>query len=152
MLVEKSSLEIRLSTSAAPRLIITFLGMIFSTSTLSRMLYLYTITRAGNVIFILLQWKLFILTFFITAKFFTASIVVAQMYQFSLNLNSLLQNFSLTSNYLGTYSVGVERVDCIPNRALDPLLSTVFLLHNGLSWRGEIQRENNAKPLIYMHK
>ena len=45
VLVEKSSLELWLSTSAAPRLIITFLGMIFSTSTLSRMLYLYNITR-----------------------------------------------------------------------------------------------------------
>ena len=42
MIVEKkSSLEIWLSTSAAPRLIITFLRMIFSTITLSRMLYLY---------------------------------------------------------------------------------------------------------------
>ena len=34
------------------------------------------------------------------------------MYQFSLNLNSLQQKFSLTSNYLGTNSVVVKRVDC----------------------------------------
>ena len=45
MIVEKSPLEIWLSTLAAPRLIITFLGMIFSTITLSRMLYLCNITR-----------------------------------------------------------------------------------------------------------
>ena len=32
------------------------------------------------------------------------------MYQFSLNLNSLQKKFSLTSNYLGTKAVGVERV------------------------------------------
>ena len=43
MIVEKSSLKIWLSTSAAPRLILTFLGIIFSTITLSRMLYLYNI-------------------------------------------------------------------------------------------------------------
>ena len=48
-----------------------------------------------------IQCKLFIVTFFITAKFFTTSIVFAQMYQFSLNLNSSQQKFSLTSNYLG---------------------------------------------------
>ena len=54
-----------------------------------------------------------IATFFSTAKFFTMSIVFAQMYLFSLNLNSLQQKFSLTSNYLGTNSVVVKRVDCI---------------------------------------
>ena len=46
----------------------------------------------------------------ITAKFFT-SIVFAQMNWFSLNLNSLQQKFSLTSNYLGTNSVVVKKVD-----------------------------------------
>ena len=40
-------------------------------------------------------------------------IVFAQMYHFSLNLNSFQQKFSLTSNYLGTNSVVVKRVDCI---------------------------------------
>ena len=35
------------------------------------------------------------------------------MYQFSLNLNSLQQKFSLISKYLGTNSVIVKRVDCI---------------------------------------
>ena len=59
-----------------------------------------------------IQWKLFTTTFFISAKFFT-SIVFAQMYQFSLNLNTLQQKFSFTSNYLGTNSVVVKRVDCI---------------------------------------
>ena len=49
MLVEKSSLQIRLSTSAAHRLIITFLGMIFSTNILSRMLYFYIIITLVNV-------------------------------------------------------------------------------------------------------
>ena len=48
-----------------------------------------------------------------TAKFFITSIVFAQIYQFSLNLNSLQQEFSLTSNYLGTNSVVVKRVDFI---------------------------------------
>ena len=62
---------------------------------------------------LVVQWKLFIATFFITAKFFTMSIVFAQMYQFSLKLNSLQQKFSLTSNYLGTNNVAVKRVDCI---------------------------------------
>ena len=33
----------------------------------------------------------------------------------------------------------------IPNRTLDPLFSEVLL-----SWRGEIQIENNKQPLIYM--
>ena len=56
--------------------------------------------------------KLFILTLFITAKFFTTSVVFAKMYQFSLNLSSLQLKFSLTSNYLGTNTV-VKRVDCI---------------------------------------
>ena len=37
----------------------------------------------------------FIVTFFTTAKFFTMSIVFAQMNQFSLNFNSLQQKFSL---------------------------------------------------------
>ena len=60
----------------------------------------------------MIQWKLFTVTFFITATFFTTSIVFAQMYQFSLNLNSLQQKFSLTSNYLETNSVVVKRVDC----------------------------------------
>ena len=55
-----------------------------------------------------LQRKLFMATLFITAKFFTTSILFAQMYHFSLDLNSLQQKFSLTSNYLGTNSV-VER-------------------------------------------
>ena len=45
------------------------------------------------------------------AKFFTKSIAFAQMYQFNLNLNSLQQKFSLTSNYYGTNSVVVKRVD-----------------------------------------
>ena len=35
------------------------------------------------------------------------------MYQFSLNLNSLQQKFSLTSNYFETISVVVKRIDCI---------------------------------------
>ena len=55
---------------------------------------------------------LYILTLFITAKFFTISVVFAQMYQFSLNLSSLQQKFSLTSNYLGTNTVIVKRFDC----------------------------------------
>ena len=41
------------------------------------------------------------------------SIVFAQVYLFSLILNSLQQKFSLASNYLGTNSVAVKRVDCI---------------------------------------
>ena len=48
-----------------------------------------------------------------TAKFFTPSIVFAQMYQFSLNLSSLQQKFKLMSNYLGTNSAVVKRFDCI---------------------------------------
>ena len=40
--------------------------------------------------------KLFIATFFTTAKYFTTSIIFAQMYQFSLNLNLLQQKFCLT--------------------------------------------------------
>ena len=51
--------------------------------------------------------------FFIKANFFTTSNAFAQMYQFSLNLNSLQQKISLMSNYLGTNSVVVKRVDCI---------------------------------------
>ena len=43
----------------------------------------------------------------------TCTIVFAQMYQFSLNVNSLQQEFSLTSKYLGTNSVVVKTVDCI---------------------------------------
>ena len=35
------------------------------------------------------------------------------MYQFSLNLSSLQQKFSLMSNYLGTNTVVVKSVDCI---------------------------------------
>ena len=57
--------------------------------------------------------KTLILTFFITAKFFSMSVVLAQMYQFSLNLSSLQHKFGLTSNYLGTNAVVVKRVDCI---------------------------------------
>ena len=34
------------------------------------------------------------------------------MYQFSFNLSLLQQKFSLTSNYLGTNTVVVKRVDC----------------------------------------
>ena len=70
---------------------------------------------SGSTLFSIefIKWKLLTATFFITAKFFTTSIVFAQMYQFSLNLNSLQQKFSLTSNYLGTNSVVVKRVDCI---------------------------------------
>ena len=75
----------------------------------------------------LLQWKLFTVTFFITAKFFTTSIVFAQMYQFSLNLNSLQQKFSLTSNYLGTNSVVVKKVDCTNMNAL-PLGVDIWVL------------------------
>ena len=41
------------------------------------------------------------------------TIVFAQMYQFSLNVNSLQQEFSLTSKYLETNSVVVKTVDCI---------------------------------------
>ena len=41
------------------------------------------------------------------------SVVFAQMYQFSLNLSSLQQKFSLTSNYLVTNTVVVKRVDFI---------------------------------------
>ena len=55
-------------------------------------LYMYTV-------------KTLILTFFITAKFFTTSVILAQMYQFSLNLSSLQQKFGLTSNYLGTNAI-----------------------------------------------
>ena len=43
------------------------------------------------------------------------SIVFAQIYQFSLNLDLIQQKFSLTSNYLGTNSVHVKRVDCSLN-------------------------------------
>ena len=52
-------------------------------------------------------------TFFITAKFFTTSIIFAQMRQFSLNLNSLQHKFSLTSNYLGTNGVVLKSVDLL---------------------------------------
>ena len=60
-----------------------------------------------------LQWKLFILTLFITAIFLTASEVFVQMYQFSLNLSSLQQKFSIMSNYLETNTIFVKWVDCI---------------------------------------
>ena len=72
---------------------------------------------------IVVQSKLFITTLFITAKFFTTSKVFAQMYQFSLNLSSLQQKFSLKSNYMGTNTVVVKKVDCI----------TYFELSNGTS-------------------
>ena len=58
-----------------------------------------------------LQLKLFILTLFVTAKTW---LVFAQMYQFSLNMSSP-QKFSLMSNYVGTNTVIVKRVDCISN-------------------------------------
>ena len=54
-----------------------------------------------------------ILTPFITATLFTTLVVFAQMYQFSFNLSSLHQKFSLTSNYLGTNTVVLKRIDCI---------------------------------------
>ena len=41
-----------------------------------------------------IQSTLFTATFFVTAKFFTMSIVYTQMYEFILNLNSLQQKFS----------------------------------------------------------
>ena len=56
--------------------------------------------------------QLLILTLFITAKFFSTSVVFAQIYQFTLNLNSLQQAFSLTSYYFGTNTLVVKRVDC----------------------------------------
>ena len=37
---------------------------------------------------------------------------IVQMYQFSLNLSSLEQKFSLTSSYLGTNAIIVKRIDC----------------------------------------
>ena len=46
------------------------------------------------------------------SKFFTTSVVFAQMYQLSLNLNSLQQKFRLTSNYFGTNTVAVKKVVC----------------------------------------
>ena len=49
---------------------------------------------------------------FITVQFFTMSVVFAHMYQLSLNLNSLHQKFSLTSNYLGSNTVVLKRDDC----------------------------------------
>ena len=63
---------------------------------------------------------------FIKAKFFIMSVVFAQMYQFSLNLSSLQQKFSLTSIYLGTNTVVVKRVDCIPS------MLRYFLVENSL--------------------
>ena len=60
-----------------------------------------------------IQWKLFILTLFITKQFFTTLVVFAQTYQFILNLISSQQKFSLTSNYLGTNTVIVKRFGCI---------------------------------------
>ena len=53
-----------------------------------------------------IQRKLFIITLFITAKFFITSFMFAQMFQFSINLNSLQQKISLTLN-LGTNAVAV---------------------------------------------
>ena len=57
-----------------------------------------------------IQIKHFIMTLFITAKFFITSVVFEQIYQFSLNLNSLQKKFSLTLNYLGTNTVVVKKV------------------------------------------
>ena len=57
--------------------------------------------------------KPLILAIFITANFFTTSIVFAQMYQFNFNSGSIQQNISLQSNYLGTNTAVVKRVDCI---------------------------------------
>ena len=50
----------------------------------------------------------FIMTLFITAKFFTTSVVFAQKYQFSLNLSSLKQKFKLFGD---KHTVIVKRVD-----------------------------------------
>ena len=52
-----------------------------------------------------------------TTKFFTTSVVFAQMNRFSLNLSSLQQIFSLWSNYFGTNTIVVKRVYCIHRRA-----------------------------------
>ena len=65
-----------------------------------------------------IQWKLFTATLFITPKLFITSIVLAQMCQFSLNLNSFQQKFSLTSNCLGTNSVVVVRVGLLTSLIL----------------------------------
>ena len=48
-----------------------------------------------NTQFTIYSEKLFILTLFITATFFTTSTVFAQMYQFSLNLNSTEIQFNI---------------------------------------------------------
>ena len=65
----------------------------------------------------------------ITAKFLTTSFVLAQMYKFSLNLSSLQQKFSLTSNYLGTNSTVVKRIDC---NNLQSRVPTEIQKHNSM--------------------
>ena len=60
-------------------------------------------------------------TLFITAKFFTTSVLFAHMYQFSLKLNSLQQKFSLMSNYFWTNTV----VDCTMLNWKYPAIKTV---------------------------
>ena len=69
------------------------------------------VDRMVSIMFAI-QSTLFTMTLFMTAKFFTTSLVFAQKYQFSLKLSSLQQKFSLTSNYWGTNTVVVKRVDC----------------------------------------
>ena len=52
-----------------------------------------------------IQSTLFILTLFITATLLTMSVIFAQMYQFTVNLISLQQKFSLLANFWGTNTV-----------------------------------------------
>ena len=59
---------------------------------------------------------------------YNVTCIMTQMYQFSLNLNSLQKKFSLTSNYLGTKAVGVERVDCIKKRKRKCMIFRTFTI------------------------
>ena len=49
------------------------------------------------------------MTIFIIAKFFTTWVIFAHTYPFSLNMDSLQQEFILTSNYLGTNAIVLKR-------------------------------------------
>ena len=94
------------------------------------------------------EWPLktgFTVLLFITAKFFSMSVVFAQMHQFSLKLSSLQQKFSLIMwNSLGTNIVIVKRIDCITN---------TFLLFSIKCWLSRLELTKlvyNVFVLVYL--
>ena len=92
--------------------------------------------------------KTLILTLFITAKFFTTSVVLAQMYQFSLNLSSLQQKLGLTLNYLETNAVVVKRVDCIYAPLYVQMDSSLFNMFNTINLRWSIVNIEGSQVII----